>query len=77
MIVSSASAEPRTVVGVLALLGRERRVEQQAGHADDAVHRRADLVAHRREELALGLRRGERRVARLGELAACFSSSAR
>jgi hypothetical protein len=27
---------------------------QQAGHADDAVHRRADLVRHGGEELALG-----------------------
>ena len=39
---------------VLALLGGQRRVEQQPGHADDAVHRRADLVAHRGQELALG-----------------------
>ena len=52
-------------------------VEQQAGHADHAIHGRADLVAHHREELALG-------EARLGRLvrpatracaAACASSS--
>ena len=46
--------------GVVALLVVERRVEQQPAHADDRVHRRADLVAHRREEGALGL------VGRLG-----------
>ena len=45
---------------VVALLGVERGVEQQSAHADDGVHRRADLVAHRREERALGL------VGRLG-----------
>ena len=33
-------------LGVLALLGREAGVEQQAGHADDAVHGGADFVAH-------------------------------
>ena len=55
MIVSSASPESRIVVGVVALLGVERRVEQEPAHADHRVHRRADLVAHRREERALGL----------------------
>ena len=34
--------------------GVSARVERQLGHAEDAVHRRADLVAHVREELALG-----------------------
>ena len=28
--------------------------QSQLGHADDAVHRRADLVAHVGQELALG-----------------------
>ena len=57
---------PRLVdhLGVLALLGGERRVEQQAGHADDAVHRRADLVAHVGHELRLEPRGLERRLAR-------------
>ena len=41
-------------LGGLALLGREGRIQQQARHADDAIHGRADLVAHHREELALG-----------------------
>ena len=39
---------------VLALLGGQLGVEGQLGHADDAVHRRADLVAHVGQELALG-----------------------
>jgi hypothetical protein len=63
-------------IGVLALLARERGVEEQARHPDDAVHRRADLVAHRGEELRLRLRgrlRREQRllqhVARVAELA--------
>ena len=51
--------------GVVALLGVERGVEQQAAHADHRVHRRADLVAHRREERALRLVRGLGRGARL------------
>ena len=44
----------RSVSSVLALLGGQLGVEQQLGHADDAVHRRPDLVAHVRQELALG-----------------------
>ena len=47
----------------------ERGVEQQAGHADDAVHGGADLVAHVGQELALELGAGERLVARLGQFA--------
>ena len=42
-------------LGEVALLGVQRRVQQQAAHADDGVHRRADLVAHRGQEGALGL----------------------
>ena len=38
---------------VLALFGREVGVQHEIGHADDAVHRRPDLVAHVGEELAL------------------------
>ena len=62
MIVKRASPLVRIDVGELALLVVERRVEQQVGHADDRVHRRADLMAHRGEEGALGL---GRRVGRL------------
>ena len=42
---------------VLALLRGQLRPERQLRHADDAVHRRADLMAHVRQELALGGRR--------------------
>ncbi len=55
---------------VVALLVVERRVEQKAAHADHRVHRRADLVAHRREERALRLVGGlglRARFLRLGE----------
>jgi hypothetical protein len=39
---------------VFALLASDLGVEKQIRHADDAVHRRADLVAHVGEEVALG-----------------------
>ena len=55
MMVSRASPEFADGLGELALILVERRVEQQAGHADDGIHRRADLVAHRRQKSALGL----------------------
>jgi hypothetical protein len=35
---------------VVALLGVERRFEGEVREADDRVHRRADFVAHVREE---------------------------
>ena len=54
MMVSSVSPLSRMVVGVFELFGVQRRVEQQPAHADDGIHRRADLVAHRRQEAALG-----------------------
>ena len=54
-------------LGVVALLVIERRVEQQAAHPDDRVHRRADLVAHRGEERALGA------VGVLGRFAGCLA----
>ena len=41
-------------LGELALARRQVGVEQQAAHADHRVHRRADLVAHRRQERPLG-----------------------
>ena len=41
---------------VVALLGGERRLEGEVRQADDGVHRRADLVAHVREEHRLHLR---------------------
>ena len=50
------------------LLGGQVAVEGELGHADDAVHRRADLVAHVREELALRPARLHRLVACIGEV---------
>ena len=44
-------------------VGGQPGLEQQLGHADDAVHRRADLVAH------LGQERALRVAGRLGRLA--------
>ena len=41
-----------------ALRGLQFAVDEQFVHAQHAVHRRADLVAHRGQELALGLARG-------------------
>ncbi len=43
-------------VCVLALLVGQGRVEQQPAHPDHAVERRADLVAHVRDELGLHAR---------------------
>ena len=54
-MLSSESAELLTIDRYLALFGGERRVERELGHADDAVQRRPDLVAHVGEELALRL----------------------
>ena len=66
-------ARPPDRLRVLALLRRQRGVEEQAGHPDHAIHRRANLVAHGREKGALGPRRrlgldelrGHRRVQRM------------
>ena len=55
MSASRASARVLDHAEEFPLLRRERRIERKLGHADDAVHRRADLVAHVREEIALGL----------------------
>ena len=49
--------------GVFFLLVRQFRVQQQTGHADDAVHRSTNLVAHIGQKLALRLARGIRLVA--------------
>ncbi|MNN32408.1 hypothetical protein D3C81_1461300 [compost metagenome] len=40
---------------IIALLDRQRRAEQQLGHAQYAVHRRADFVADLGQELGLGV----------------------
>ena len=62
---------------VVALLDVQRRAEQQAGHAQHAVHRRANLVAHVREELGLGAGGGERLVARPRQLHRLFAQLVR
>ena len=51
---SSDRADSWREMQVLALLGIEPRLEHEVGHAQHAVHRGADLVAHVRHELALG-----------------------
>ena len=51
-------------VQVFALLGGEVRVEGELGHADDAVQRGANLVAHVGQELALRAVGGVRRILR-------------
>ena len=53
-ICSSDPADVRTVCRQSRCSAGQRRAEGELGHADDAVHRRADLVAHVGEELALG-----------------------
>ena len=40
--------------GKVALFGSEMGLQQQIGHADDAIHGRADFVAHHGQKLALG-----------------------
>ena len=54
-------------LGIGRLLGRERGIEQQIGHADDAVERRANLVRHHGQEPRFGAAGGFRLVARLAE----------
>ena len=57
---------------VLLLIFRERRFLQQIGHADDGVHGRPDLVAHRGEERALGPRGRQRLIARVDQFHIAF-----
>ena len=45
---------------IVALLRGQFCLKREIGHADDAVERRSDLVAHVGEELALGLAGGFR-----------------
>lgn len=46
---------------MLSFVLRQVGIEQQAGHTDDGVHRRPDLMAHVGQELALGFARRFRR----------------
>ena len=50
-------------LGEAPLFVGQRGAQQQLGHAQDAVHRRADLMAHIGHELALGLAGGLGQVA--------------
>ncbi len=50
-----------------ALFGPQFGLQQQARHAQDAVHRRADLMAHRGEKAGLGAAAGFGLVARLDD----------
>ena len=43
------------LAGIVALACRQRGLVQQRQHAQDGIHRRADLVAHVGQEVALGL----------------------
>ena len=61
--VSSVSPHDRTVMVWSRCSGVSSRLEQQLGQAEDAVHRRAQLVAHVGDELRLEARRFERLVA--------------
>jgi hypothetical protein len=53
-----------------ALPGRKLGARQQMGEADDRVHRRADLVARGRQEIAPGLIGADRRIRGAGEFGA-------
>ena len=54
IVASSSRPLERMVSASSRCCGVERRVGEQIGHPEHAVHRRADLVAHVGEELALG-----------------------
>jgi hypothetical protein len=68
MMVSRAFPRAPYRVRVLALLECQWGVEQQTRHPDDAVHGRADLVAHHGQELALRPARGLGHLLGLTEL---------
>ena len=58
---------------ISSLLVAELGFRQQIGHPEDCVHRGANLVRHGRQELRLGARRVQRRLARCDQLALCQS----
>ena len=55
MTINSASADALHHAGAFLLVRVEPAFEKQIGHAENAVHGRADFVAHVGEKLALGL----------------------
>jgi hypothetical protein len=54
MTASRASPRIADQLQILALLGGEFGIQGQLRHAQDAVHGRADFMAHIRQEFALG-----------------------
>ena len=68
MIASRLRAEPWATPRYCCWRGVSVGVEREPRHVDDGVHRRADLVAHHREERALRPVRRLRRLLRLGHL---------
>jgi hypothetical protein len=61
---ASASTGGADRVEIALLLGRERRARHQVGHAENAVERRAHLMADGREKARFRLVGGFRAVAR-------------
>jgi len=62
-------------VQVAALLIAELRLGEQLGHAENRVHRSANLVRHNREEFRLGPRGGEGDLSRGDQFAlVCFDN---
>ncbi len=53
--------------GIGHLLRRQRRIQQQSAHADDAIQRRADFVRRHREETRLGAVGGVGLIAGFGK----------
>ncbi len=68
------SARSGYLLSALALLVGEVCVEQELVHAEHAVHRRADLVAHVGQERGFHVRRLDRFVAGARELRGCLVS---
>ena len=52
---------------VFPLFGRELGFQSEFGHSENAVHRRANLVTHVRQELALGRLADFRRILRAAQ----------
>ncbi|MNZ94002.1 hypothetical protein D3C78_1130990 [compost metagenome] len=61
---------------LLAQLGRQRVFQGQGEHAEQAVERGADLVAHAGEELGAALRHGQGGALRLLQLVVGFAQFA-
>ena len=54
-------------LGIFPLLGREVGIQQEAGHANDAIHGGPNLMAHGRQKGRLGFDCCQRLVAGLGQ----------